>query len=62
MIENGTKIVPIEVKAGTRGAMQSLYQFMAEKNVKKGIRVSLENFGKINDIEIYPIYETTEIL
>ena len=62
LVENGTNIVPIEVKAGTRGAMQSLYQFMAEKDVKKGVRVSLENFGKIDDIEIYPIYATSKIL
>jgi len=62
LIEDGTNIVPIEVKAGTRGAMQSLYQFMTEKNVKKGVRVSLENFGKIDDVEIYPIYATSKIL
>ena len=60
LIEDGTKIVPVEVKAGTRGAMQSLYQFMTEKDVKKGVRVSLENFGKINDVEIYPIYATSK--
>jgi len=50
------------VKAGTRGVMQSLHQFMEEKDVKKGVRVSLENFGKINDVEIYPIYATSKIL
>jgi predicted AAA+ superfamily ATPase len=62
LIENGTNIVPIEVKAGTRGAMQSLHQFMAEKNVKKGVRVSLENFGRTDKIEIYPIYAISKIL
>jgi predicted AAA+ superfamily ATPase len=62
LIENGTSIVPIEVKAGTRGAMQSLHQFIAEKEVKKGIRVSLENFGKIDKIEVYPIYATSKIV
>jgi len=62
LIEDGTKTIPIEVKAGTRGAMQSLHQFIAEKDVKKGVRVSLENFGKIDDVEIYPIYATSKIL
>jgi len=62
LIESGTKIVPVEVKAGTRGAMQSLYQFMAEKDAKKGVRVSLENFGKIDNVEIYPIYASSKIL
>jgi len=50
------------VKAGTRGAMQSLHQFIKEKGVKKGVRVSLENFGKIDTVEIYPIYAISNIL
>lgn len=62
LVESGTNILPIEVKAGTRGAMQSLYQFLSEKNIKKGLRVSLENFGSIDKIEIYPIYAVSNIL
>jgi len=62
LIENGANILPVEVKAGTRGAMQSLYQFMAEKGVKKGVRTSLENFGKIDTVEIYPIYAISNVL
>ena len=62
LIENGANIIPIEVKAGTRGAMQSLHQFITEKDVEKGVRVSLENFGKIDKIEIYPIYATSKTL
>ena len=49
-------IIPIEVKAGTKGAMQSLYRFMELKKSRFGIRTSLENFGRIGDIEIYPLY------
>jgi len=62
LIENGTTVVPIEVKAGTRGSMQSLYKFIEEKNVEKGVRTSLENFGKIDKIDIYPIYAVSKIL
>ena len=62
LIESGSKIVPIEVKAGTRGAMQSLHLFIEEKNVEKGIRTSLENFGKIDKIDIYPIYAVSQIV
>ena len=62
LIETSANIIPIEVKAGTRGAMQSLHLFLAEKNVKRGIRVSLENFGKIDNVEIYPIYAVSKIL
>jgi hypothetical protein len=49
-------IVPIEVKAGTKGAMQSLYRFMELKKSRVGIRTSLENFGRMGNIEIYPLY------
>jgi predicted AAA+ superfamily ATPase len=62
LIENHSGIVPIEVKAGTRGAMQSLHRFIEEKKVTKGVRTSLENFGKIDKIEIYPIYAISKIV
>jgi len=62
LIENGTDIIPIEVKAGTRGSMQSLRRFIEEKNAKKGIRTSLENFGRIDNIDIYPIYAVSKIM
>ena len=56
VVQIGTDIVPIEVKAGTRGAMQSLHLFMEEKKSAKGIRTSMENFGKMGNVEIYPMY------
>ncbi len=56
VIQNETKIIPIEVKAGTKGAMQSIYKFMEEKHSDFGIRTSLENFGQIDKIKIIPIY------
>ncbi|MFA9214038.1 MAG: ATP-binding protein [Candidatus Methylacidiphilales bacterium] len=52
----GNLIVPIEVKAGTKGSMQSLYLFLKEKNLSKGFRLSLENFSVINEVKILPIY------
>ncbi|MCL2810104.1 MAG: AAA family ATPase [Treponema sp.] len=56
IIQKGSNIIPIEVKAGTQGGMQSLRLFMKEKHIKKGIRTSMENFGNIDDIDIYPLY------
>lgn len=56
IVQRDSAIIPIEVKAGTRGAMQSLHLFMKEKESARGIRTSLENFGKIGNIEIYPLY------
>lgn len=52
----GRRIVPIEVKAGTRGSMQSLRVFLAEKHLPFGVRLSLENFGSLPDVRILPLY------
>jgi predicted AAA+ superfamily ATPase len=62
MLQAGSDIIPVEVKAGTRGAMQSLHLFMKEKNSRKGIRTSLENFGCFGNIEVYPLYAISNIL
>jgi len=50
------EIIPIEVKAGTKGAMQSLFLFLHEKKLNKGIRISNENFSFYEPIEVYPLY------
>ena len=52
------EIVPIEVKSGTKGSMQSLYLFLKEKNVKNGCRISLENFSTLQQLLIIPLYAT----
>ncbi|MGM9779454.1 MAG: ATP-binding protein [Prevotella sp.] len=49
-------VVPIEVKSGTKGTMQSMRIFLQLKNLDFGIRTSLENFGKLNDTLIVPLY------
>lgn len=67
-----TAILPIEVKAGTQGAMQSLYYFMREKHLSKAIRTSLENFGAfdytdpkdnhaVRHIDIFPLYALSSL-
>jgi uncharacterized protein len=56
VIQKGTSILPIEVKSGTKGSMQSLYLFLKEKGVKKGIRTSMENFAKLDGVDVVPIY------
>jgi predicted AAA+ superfamily ATPase len=56
LIQVDTQIVPIEVKAGTKGSMQSLKIFMDLKKSEKGIRVSQENFSTYQNIEVYPLY------
>jgi predicted AAA+ superfamily ATPase len=56
IIQKGICFVPVEVKAGTRGTMQSLRIFLREKQIKRGVRTSLENFGHYEDIDVYPLY------
>lgn len=56
------EIIPIEVKAGTKGSMQSLRQFLDTKHSHIGIRTSMENFGMLKDIRIYPLSSLSTLL
>lgn len=56
VVSNKDNILPIEVKAGTKGAMQSLYRFMELKKTKSGVRTSLENFGRVGQVDVYPFH------
>jgi uncharacterized protein len=62
VIQKHENIIPIEVKAGTKGAMQSMYLFMKEKKANKGIRISLENFGSFGDMDVFPLYRVGNII
>ena len=59
--KNG-RIIPVEVKAGTKGSMQSMQIFLREKGIAKGIRVSTENFSSYDNIDVYPLYAVENIL
>ena len=61
VVQRNAAIVPVEVKAGTKGSMQSMFQFMSEKNSAYGIRCSMENFGEFQNIKIYPLYAAGKI-
>ena len=56
IIQRGRNIIPLEVKSGTTGKMQSLHLFMNEKKSEFGIRTSLENFCQYDKIKVYPLY------
>jgi predicted AAA+ superfamily ATPase len=56
LIQSNGKIIPIEVKSGKSGKMQSMHLFLAEKQAEYGIRTSLENFTKYDNIRVYPLY------
>ena len=56
LIQHGEQVIPIEVKAGTSGKMQSMHLFLKEKQLEYGIRTSLENFAQYGNIKVYPLY------
>ena len=61
VVQCGSDIVPIEVKAGTKGSMQSMFQFLSEKGYNYGIRSSMENFGVYQHVKIVPLYAVSQI-
>ncbi|MCL2435619.1 MAG: AAA family ATPase [Lentimicrobiaceae bacterium] len=56
LIQRGESIIPIEVKSGTSGKMQSMNLFLKEKQLEYGVRTSLENFSQYDKIKVYPLY------
>lgn len=57
VVQAGGDIVPVEVKAGVRGAMRSLRMFLdSHKASAYGIRTSLEPFSEYENIRVIPIY------
>jgi len=61
VIQIQDKIIPVEVKAGTKGSMQSLYLFLDEKKSTFGIRLSMENFSEYDRVKVLPLYATSNI-
>ncbi len=67
VIQKEQQIVPIEIKSGTKGSMQSMHVFLSEKaelpekHTTYGIRCSMENFAKYQNIDVYPLYAIQNI-
>ena len=61
VVQIGQEIVPIEVKSGTTGKMQSLRVFLNEKQLHFGVRTSMENFARYDNIRVYPLYAISNI-
>jgi len=62
LIQLNEEIVPLEVKSGLKGSMNSMYIFLKEKNAKFGCRFSLENFAEYENIQVFPLYAVGNIL
>ena len=61
LIEQQGQVVPVEVKSGSSGKMQSLNLFIDEKKSSKGIRISLENFSQYGKILVVPLYAVSNL-
>lgn len=61
VVQIGGKIIPVEVKSGTTGKMQSMHLFLKEKQSEYGIRASLENFAQYDKIKVIPLYAVGRI-
>jgi predicted AAA+ superfamily ATPase len=62
IIQKGSQIVPIEVKSGTKGSMQSMFIFLREKKQPLGIRLSLEPFSSYELVQVVPLYAFSDYL
>ena len=52
----GSKIVPIEVKAGTTGTLRSMHSFLQQKKALLGVRISQHPLSYENNILSVPFY------
>ena len=62
LLEQENEIVPVEVKSGSTGKMQSLNLFINERKSSKGIRISLENFTQYGKITVIPLYAVSNLI
>jgi uncharacterized protein len=62
LIQKQNEIIPIEVKSGTKGSMNSMFLFLKEKKARYGCRLSLENFAEYDHVRVYPLYALANIL
>lgn len=61
VIEVDSHIIPIEVKAGKKGKLKSLYQFMEEKKSPLGLRISQAPLSWSQNVLSLPFYMVGEI-
>ena len=62
LIQKQQNIIPLEVKSGTKGSMQSIYLFLKEKKGPFGIRLSMENFSTYELIKVFPLYAVSNLV
>jgi predicted AAA+ superfamily ATPase len=61
IFQKSQNIVPLEVKSGNQGKMQSLHLLLKEKKLLFGYRTSLENYAEYDKIKVIPLYAIKNI-
>ena len=57
MVEHAHGVSPVEVKAGASGRLKSMHLLLDTcRDLSEGIKVSLDNFEKKNNIQSIPLY------
>ena len=56
VVQRAGHIIPVEVKSGTHGRMQSMHIFLAERSLPLGVRLSQENISRLDTIMSLPLY------
>jgi len=62
ILQSGDAIIPLEVKSGSKGSMQSMHLFLQERRLPYGIRLSIENFAQYDNITVVPLYAVASIV
>jgi uncharacterized protein len=62
VLQKGYDIIPLEVKSGKQGKMQSMRLFLKEKGLPIGYRTSLENFTQYENIKVVPLYAINNLI
>lgn len=60
LVQKGPDIVPVEVKSGKRGTMQSLHLFLKEKKHDFGVRFSIEPYASFDNVRVWPLYAVSD--
>ena len=56
VIQNGTEIIPVEVKAGEDKSAPSFKRYIAERHPENAIRLSKRGYQKDGEITNIPLY------
>lgn len=56
VVQLGNDVIPLEVKSGCRGSMQSMQRFLDTHPSPYGIRTAMEPFARYKNITVIPLY------